>query len=163
MNDWLAYYESPIGRIELCGTGDAVTSVRFLDEEMGRTPAPDTAVLPPDHVSTACIQQLDEYFRGERKAFAIPLAFSGTPFQQGVWQAIADIPFGQTITYRSLAASIGNDRAIRAAGTATGKNRFALFIPCHRVIGSDESLHGYAWGLWRKEWLLEHEKKMAFD
>jgi len=163
MNEWLAYYKSPIGRMELCGTGEQVSSVRFLDDEMDRTFEHEASALPPAHVINTCIQQLDEYFRGERKTFTLPLALSGTPFQQGVWQAITDIPFGKTITYKSLAASIGNDRAIRAAGTATGKNRLALLIPCHRVIGSNDSLHGYAWGLWRKEWLLAHEKKLALD
>lgn len=157
MNEWIAHYQSPLGVMELRGRAGQVTSLRFIEEEAVSKDSYSTA---SDALITMCFQQLDEYFRGERREFTIPLALTGTPFQLGVWAAIRTIPPGETITYKALAASIGKKKAIRAAGSATGKNPFAILIPCHRVIGSDESLHGYAWGVWRKEWLLKHEQAM---
>jgi methylated-DNA-[protein]-cysteine S-methyltransferase len=105
-------------------------------------------------------RQLDEYFTGRRRVFDVPLAPRGsrsTPFQRAVWSAIAAVPLGATATYRSLAASCGNARGVRAAGAATGRNPISLLIPCHRIIGSDGSLTGYAGGLERKRALLAHE------
>ena len=110
------------------------------------------------HIRQA-IQQLDEYFRGERNYFTVPLHLEGTPFQRSVWIQLQAIPYGRTVSYSDLAAAIGNSRAVRAVGTANGKNRIALLIPCHRVIGKNQELAGYAWGTWRKEWLLEHEQQ----
>jgi methylated-DNA-[protein]-cysteine S-methyltransferase len=103
--------------------------------------------------------QLDEYFSGKRKTFNLPLAQPGTPFQQKVWELLYMIPFGKTISYHQLAMQYGDLKAIRAVASANGKNNLAIIIPCHRVIGSNRSLTGYAGGLWRKKWLLEHEAK----
>ncbi len=105
-----------------------------------------------------CIKQLDEYFKGERKSFTVRCILSGTPFQKKVMTALAEVPYGATITYAELAERIGNKKAVRAVGGANRKNRLPIIYPCHRVIGSDGSLTGYASGLWRKKWLLEHEK-----
>ena len=106
------------------------------------------------------IEQLDEYFQGKRKDFDLPVAQQGTPFQNNVWNHLVKIPFGKTISYLQLSKWIGDVKAIRAIASANGKNNVAIVVPCHRVIGSNASLVGYAGGLWRKKWLLEHETKV---
>jgi len=105
----------------------------------------------------ACIQQLVEYFAGKRKTFSFLIQQEGTVFPQRVWSELKSIPFGETISYLGLAKKRGNSKAIRACGTANGQNNIAIVIPCHRVIGSNGKLVGYAGGLWRKKWLLIHE------
>ena len=102
-------------------------------------------------------RQIEEYFAGRRKSFDVPLDLGGRPHQQKVWKGLLEIPFGQTLTYGDLARHVGTPRAARAVGHACGSNPVWLIVPCHRVIGSDGSLHGYGGGLWRKEKLLEHE------
>lgn len=101
--------------------------------------------------------QLNEYFSGSRKEFTIPYQFVGTSFQQKVWQSLSDIPYGQTRTYRQQAILLGDPKAIRAVASANGKNKLAIIVPCHRVIGSNQSLTGYAGGLARKQYLLNLE------
>jgi methylated-DNA-[protein]-cysteine S-methyltransferase len=108
-----------------------------------------------------CAEQLDEYFLGKRIEFNLPLQQHGTEFQLKVWNELLNIPFGETINYLTLAKRIGNLKSIRAVGTANGRNNISIVVPCHRVIGSDGSLTGYSGGLWRKQWLLEHENKYA--
>ena len=103
------------------------------------------------------IIQLQEYFEGKRKQFTIRLNPQGTNFQKKVWQKLLEIPFGTTISYQQLSNQLGDSKAIRAVANANSKNPLWIIIPCHRVIGSDGSLTGYAGGLWRKKWLLEHE------
>lgn len=103
-------------------------------------------------------QQLDEYFSTKRKKFTLPILLNGTPFQQKIWKKLQEIPYGVTTTYRDLAADAGDPMAVRAVAAANGANRLAILIPCHRVIGSDGKLTGYAGGLWRKDWLLNHER-----
>ena len=103
------------------------------------------------------VHQLQEYFQGQRQSFTLPLAPPGTPFQQRVWQALQHIPFGTTLTYRDLAQRLGMPQAARAVGHANGRNPVAIVIPCHRLIGSDGQLRGYAGGLDRKRRLLQHE------
>ena len=151
MDTYHAYYNSPIGRIEIRANEQGITSALFVEE-------PTLPEQENPHIRQA-IQQLDEYFRGERKTFTVPLHLEGTPFQRSVWTQLQAIPYGRTVSYSDLAAAIGNSRAVRAVGTANGKNRIALLIPCHRVIGKNQELAGYAWGTWRKEWLLEHEQQ----
>ena len=104
---------------------------------------------------------MDEYFNGKRKFFTLLLSQTGTAFQQNVWNELEKIHYGSTISYHTLSKKLGNAKAIRAVGTANGKNNIAIVIPCHRVIGSNGSLVGYAGELWRKKWLLEHEAKFA--
>ena len=108
---------------------------------------------------TKAKQQLDLYFKNELDVFDLPLSLRGTDFQKSVWQKLQDIPFGKTISYLTLSKQIGDVKAIRAVASTNGKNRFCIIIPCHRVIGTDGSLTGYAGDLWRKKWLLEHELK----
>lgn len=108
-----------------------------------------------------CIVQLDEYFAGNRKNFDLPIYQEGTAFQKSVWNALTNIPYGQTISYLELAKRINNIKAIRAVGTTNGSNNNAIIVPCHRVIGSNGNLTGYGGGLWRKKWLLDHEAKHA--
>lgn len=112
-------------------------------------------------VTALAVQQLDEYFKGERKVFELPLSQSGTAFQKKVWDLLFEIPFGKTLSYQQLSKQYGDVKAIRAVASANGKNNLAIVIPCHRVIGSNQSLTGYAGGLWRKKWLLDHEFKIA--
>jgi methylated-DNA-[protein]-cysteine S-methyltransferase len=104
------------------------------------------------------IRQLDEYFRGARKRFSLKLLPQGTPFQKLVWQQLKRIPYGKVVSYGDVARAIGRPHAYRAVGNANNKNPIGIIIPCHRVIGSDGKLVGYGSGIWRKEWLLKHEK-----
>lgn len=141
-------YQSPIGLIEVSGTEKAITSVGFSEHKRAGEPCP---------LIETCIMQLDEYFKGKRMEFNVPLSPEGTPFQNKVWRALMDIPFGHTVNYQEIASAIHQERACRAVGSANGRNPVFLLIPCHRVIGKDGSLTGYSGGLWRKEWLLKHE------
>jgi methylated-DNA-[protein]-cysteine S-methyltransferase len=104
-----------------------------------------------------CVKQLQEYFQGTRQEFELLLNPQGTAFQKQVWQQLATIPYGKTSTYLTVARAVSGEKAIRAVGGANGRNPLGILVPCHRVIGSDGSLTGYAGGLWRKEWLLQHE------
>jgi methylated-DNA-[protein]-cysteine S-methyltransferase len=106
------------------------------------------------------ISQLDEYFAGKRKEFNLPISQKGSPFQENVWNHLLKIPFGKTVSYLHLSKQVGDVKAIRAIASTNGKNNIAIVVPCHRVIGSDAKLVGYAGGLWRKKWLLEHEAKV---
>ncbi|MBK8951865.1 MAG: methylated-DNA--[protein]-cysteine S-methyltransferase [Chitinophagaceae bacterium] len=108
-----------------------------------------------------CVEQLIQYFNGELRHFDLPLNQPGTTFQQEVWNILTQIPFGKTISYLELARKTGDSKATRAVANANGKNHVAIIVPCHRVIGSNKELTGYAGGLWRKKWLLEHEAKIA--
>ncbi len=107
-----------------------------------------------------CLRELDEYFRGERTSFSVPLDLRGGKFHRQVWKYLMDIPCGETRSYGRIAADLDNPNAQRAVGQANNKNRIAVIIPCHRVIGSDGDMTGYAYGVWRKEWLLSHERGM---
>lgn len=145
------YYLSPVGALQITGTGDAISALRFVEGNPGRGPASVPAALQ------ICLDQLDEYFKGQRQEFSIPLHLAGTEFQRRVWNHLLTIPFGVTRSYMSVAEALGNRDAVRAVGLANGQNPIAIIVPCHRVIGSDGSLTGYGGGLWRKEWLLGHE------
>ncbi|GAA0325569.1 methylated-DNA--[protein]-cysteine S-methyltransferase [Bacillus carboniphilus] len=147
-------YESPIGLIEITGTHEAITSILFSEESKKVNVLHDET----PHVLRECYNQLDQYFKGERDTFTFPYHFSGTDFQKTVWEALTKISYAETGSYKDIAVSIGNEKAIRAVGSANGKNKLSIVIPCHRVIGSSGKLTGYAGGLWRKEWLLRHEK-----
>ncbi|QDU73541.1 Bifunctional transcriptional activator/DNA repair enzyme Ada [Bremerella volcania] len=117
-------------------------------------------ILPGTHpVLSEAAQQIDQYFRGERSEFTLPLRLDGTSFQETVWQKLLEIPYGQTRSYGELAKQLGKPNASRAVGRTNGDNRLAIVVPCHRVVRSDGHLCGYAGGLWRKKWLLEHERK----
>ncbi|MCW3464452.1 methylated-DNA--[protein]-cysteine S-methyltransferase [Chitinophaga nivalis] len=147
--------DTPVGPLQISGTATCIGEVTFTED-------PPVDVAPPPALLLDCAQQLLEYFKGDRKVFDIPIAQPGTAFQQTVWQQLQTIPYGQTISYQQLAHRIHNPRSIRAVGTTNGKNRLAIIIPCHRVIGSDGTLIGYGGGLWRKRWLLAHERTDLF-
>lgn len=148
----IAYYHSPIGYIELVEEDGYLTVASFMDEQKNKP----TAATP---LIQKALQQLDAFFAGKLKQFDLPLRPEGTGFQQSVWDHLVQIPYAETITYLHMAKRLGNVKAIRAAASANGKNPLAIFIPCHRVVGADGKLTGYAGGLYRKQWLLEHEAK----
>ncbi|OGD18830.1 MAG: cysteine methyltransferase [Candidatus Aminicenantes bacterium RBG_13_59_9] len=147
-----AYYRSPIGTIEILANEEGVTALNFVSGE--------PAAFPRQHpILRAAVVEVDEYFRGKRSEFSVPLILRGTDFQIDIWRRLVRIPYGQTATYSDLARAVGRPRAMRAVGQANHRNPISIVIPCHRVVGSDGRLVGYGGGLWRKGWLLEHEKK----
>ncbi|MCT4784510.1 MULTISPECIES: methylated-DNA--[protein]-cysteine S-methyltransferase [Exiguobacterium] len=148
-------YVSPIGMMELVATQTAVQSILFVEREEVLFEANDHT---PD-VLTWCYREIDDYFKGKRRAFTFPVTVEGTMFQRDVWHTLTTIPYAETTSYRELAVKLGRDRAVRAVGSANGRNRLSIVVPCHRVIGSNGTLTGYAGGLWRKEWLLRHEQE----
>jgi len=151
MNKNVAYIETPIGVCEIKGSDVGISRVSILDAEVVIS---DTI---PESLQN-CVTQLDEYFKGKRKVFELQLDFNGTDFQKTVWESLGHIPYGKTTTYLKQARLLGDEKAIRAVASANGKNPFWVVLPCHRVVGSDGSLTGYAGGIWRKKWLLEHEQ-----
>ena len=152
---YLAHYASPIGTLEINATQQAIVSVLFTED----------AVLAINENLPACLQhcllQLEEYFTGNRQIFDLPVASSGTAFQEQVWRQLHQINYGRTLSYYDLSLQLGNIGAIRAVGSANGKNQLLLLRPCHRVIGANGQLVGYAGGLWRKKWLLDHERSVV--
>lgn len=148
-----AYYKSPLGLVEICGTSTALLTVAFV----GR---PDETFRTGPYVEMAATQ-IQEYFAGTRQKFDLELELNGTPFQLQVWSALLEVPYGCTATYKEIATTVGNPQAGRAVGGANRRNPVVLIIPCHRIIGSDGSMTGYGGknGIWRKEWLLNHEKE----
>lgn len=151
------YYTSPVGILEITATDIVLTSVMFRDAEKRPSPKLDETEINP--IIEQCINELDEYFAGTRKTFDIAFSLQGTEFQNTVWTALNDIPYGKTITYAQQANNLKNPKAIRAIGTTNGLNKINIILPCHRIIGSNGKLTGYGGDLWVKAWLLEHEKK----
>ena len=143
------YMDSPVGLLEIQSTELGVRTVNFVDKPFSH--------VEESAYNALTMKQLEEYFAGTRTVFELPFDLEGTPFQQRVWQELLKIPFGKTRSYMDIARALGDVKAIRAVGTANGSNRIAIIIPCHRVIGSDGSLTGYAGGLFRKKWLLDFE------
>jgi methylated-DNA-[protein]-cysteine S-methyltransferase len=146
---------SPFGPVCLVGTEQGLIRVDFQGGDRPVQPAP--AWQEDRGVLDSATHQLQEYFQGQRQIFTLPLAPPGTPFQQRVWQELQRIPFGATLTYRELAQCLGMPQAARAVGHANGRNPLAIVIPCHRLIGSDGHLRGYAGGITLKQRLLQHE------
>ena len=149
-----ACYRSPIGVIEVAGTERGILSLDFEDSAKAHA-----GLAAP--ILAECLKQIDEYFRGRRKVFSLVLDLRGTDFQKAVWQELLKVPFGTTTTYGAIARARKNGQAMRAVGGANHRNPVSIIVPCHRVIGADGSLTGYGGGLWRKEWLLAHERKHA--
>lgn len=145
---------SPVGELTFTGTAEGLTGLWF---DTDRHQHDRTGWVPDDKTFVAARQQLEEYFAGTRQTFSLKLAAQGTLFQQQVWAALCTIPFGETRSYGEQARSIHNEKAVRAVGLANGKNPIGIIVPCHRVIGANGSLTGYAGGLDRKRWLLAHE------
>jgi methylated-DNA-[protein]-cysteine S-methyltransferase len=155
---YTTYYHSPVGLLKIAGTNDYITEVSFHDTTQKNDGS--KRELPPMLIN--CIEQLIQYFNGQRRIFELPLNQPGTAFQQETWNQLMTIPFGKTISYIQLAIKTGDPKATRAVASANGKNNIAIIVPCHRVIGANRELVGYGGGLWRKKWLLEHEMKVAY-
>ena len=151
------YYHSPVGLLKISGTNDYISEVTFHDTS--QKAEGNKKHIPPMLIN--CVEQLIQYFNGQRRIFELPLNQTGTAFQQDVWSILTQIPFGKTISYLDLARKTGDTKATRAVANANGRNNIAIIVPCHRVIGSTGELTGYAGGLWRKKWLLELEAKVA--
>lgn len=145
----ISFIESPLGITKIVGDENGISEISVLSEGAVTTEIP--AQLQE------CVSQLREYFDGQRNHFDFKLNPQGTDFQQRVWQELLNIPFGKTMSYLDLSKKLGDVKAIRAVASANGRNPLWIVVPCHRVIGTDGSLTGYAGGLWRKKWLLEHE------
>ncbi len=146
---YIDYMETPIGAIEIQASNNGITKLIF--------PKSTNSTVYKNELTNHCKQQLKEYFDGKRSVFDLPLDQRGTDFQKAVWAALLKIPFGQVVTYRDIANTINNPKAVRAVGAANGKNPISIIVPCHRVIGSNGTLTGYAGGVDCKAWLLTHE------
>jgi methylated-DNA-[protein]-cysteine S-methyltransferase len=156
------YYDtlsSPVGELTLVADESALVAVLWEVDRPGRVPLPKLARAPAHPILREAKKQLREFFAGKRRTFDLPLRFEGTAFQNEVWRALRDIPYGETISYATLAARIGRARAHRAVGTANGRNPLSIVIPCHRVVASSGHLAGFAGGLPAKELLLELEAR----
>ena len=151
----LVYYESPIGYVEIHATDDCVTKIRIQDHITEPENNPHLQILIDAKL------QIKEYFQGTRKNFDFKYENKGTPFRQAVWRELEKVVYGTTATYKSIGLAMGNPKAVRAIGGANHHNNIWLVVPCHRIIGSNGKLVGYGGGLWRKEWLLAHEKQMC--
>jgi methylated-DNA-[protein]-cysteine S-methyltransferase len=144
------YYKTPIGTAKIVGDFNGIQSVSVLDDDI------ETSKEIPICLQD-CVLQLEEYFKGKRDSFNLTVNPKGTKFQIKVWKELLNIPFSKTKSYLEQSKALGDVKAIRAVASANGKNPIWIIIPCHRVIGSDGSLTGYAGGIWRKKWLLAHE------
>lgn len=148
----VAYLQTPLGIAYVEGDGEGIQAVSIQEGEL----PPSSTPIPED--LAPAIDQLSDYFNGHRTVFDLPLNPQGTDFQKRVWKELQKVPFGRTVSYLELSRRLGDEKAIRAVAAANGKNPIWLIIPCHRIIGTDGSLTGYAGGLWRKKWLIEFEK-----
>ena len=148
-------FHSPVGYIRIDGDHSGITAINFMDEDAGQSE------LIPECLLT-CQAQLEEYFAGTRKTFDLPLRAEGTDFQMQVWNVLRGIPFGVQRSYKDVAFALKNEKAIRAVGAANGQNRHSIVVPCHRVVGNSGDLTGYAGGVHRKKWLLDHEQSVEY-
>lgn len=147
-------YNSPIGNLLIEATNEAVVAISFLDD--------DPQIMEVEnHLTKRCKDQLEEYFKGTRKTFDLPIVYEGTRFQTEVWEALRSIPYGETACYQEIAIKLNNEKAVRAVGGANNRNRLPIIIPCHRIIGKSGKLVGYAGGLDKKQWLLNHERDLG--
>ena len=157
MNYYSILKTSKLGDLLLLADESHLTGIYFTDRQHAPPIGKDLKMNPEHPVLQQAATEIQEYLKGARKTFLVPLRFEGTHFQQSIWVQIVKIPFGQTITYTELAKRAGTPTALRAAGTATGRNPLGIIIPCHRVVGKNGGLGGYAGGLDRKKRLLEVE------
>lgn len=148
---FISHISSPLGTVRIVANDNAVCEIAFVDTEVS---------IENDHTNALTLQAAEElqaYFEGKKHTFTIPVAQKGTDFQQNVWKQLTFIPYGTTTSYGEIMKKLPGNSSARAVGTANGSNQIAIVIPCHRVIGANGALTGYAGGLWRKEWLLKHE------
>ncbi len=148
-----ATIETPLGTAIIYGDENGISSISIVDETQRPSP------IPP--VLANAVTEIDEYFKGNRTDFTFKTNAKGTDFQKKVWTQLQSIPSGKTISYLELSKQLGDEKAVRAVAAANSKNPLWIVVPCHRVIGKDGSLTGYAGGLWRKKWLLEHENSLV--
>ena len=155
--------DSPVGPITVCGhdtpQGFAITRLGFGDDKHG--PRDRSGWVHDDARFVEVTEQLRQFFAGDRQDFDLVLDPAGTPFQQQVWRALRGIPYGETRSYADIARALGSPTATRAVGAANGRNPIGIVVPCHRVIGADGSLTGYAGGVHNKRWLLDHERRVT--
>lgn len=150
---YYGYYKSPIGNLRIVVDESSLVALDFNENEKKQS--------DEHRYINEVKKQLDEYFKGTRELFDLNIKINGTDFQNKVWNELTKIPYGETISYKELATRIGNDKACRAVGNANNKNKISIVIPCHRVVGSNKKLVGYAGGLEKKEWLINHENKVT--
>lgn len=159
---YFSYCSSPLGDMQMIEENNSLTHLNLSVNQILPADFPKGSITQKDTpLISSAKRQLDEYFQGKRKSFDLPLAPSGTQFQQKVWNALCTIPYGETRSYKEIAAQIQNPKGCRAVGMANNRNPIMIIIPCHRVIGSNGSLVGYAGGLDIKQWLLAHEKRFS--
>ena len=159
---YFSYCSSPLGDMQMIEENNSLTHLNLSVNQILPADFPKGSITQKDTpLISSAKRQLDEYFQGKRKSFDLPLAPSGTQFQQKVWNALCTIPYGETRSYKEIAAQIQNPTGCRAVGMANNRNPIMIIIPCHRVIGSNGSLVGYAGGLDIKQWLLAHEKRFS--
>jgi methylated-DNA-[protein]-cysteine S-methyltransferase len=151
-------YSSPIGRIKIVANANCIQALTFIEDT--DTLSNSEGIESPA-VIHQCIDELIDYFNGSRTQFTVPIHQSGTDFQQKVWKELFEVPYAKTMSYAALAKKLGDPKVIRAAASANGKNKIAIIVPCHRIIGLDSNLTGYAWGLAKKKWLLQHEFRIG--
>ncbi|WP_340114330.1 methylated-DNA--[protein]-cysteine S-methyltransferase [Maribellus mangrovi] len=151
-NTFFTYLSSPVGWLKLTGNSNSLLSVSFEEME-----GDGSSELPP--ILKKSRRQLEEYFEGIRKEFDLKLSPEGTDFQQKIWKLVTNVSYGKTATYHDISVQSGSEKSTRAVGLANGKNPIPIIIPCHRIIGSNGKLTGYAGGLERKRWLLLHEQQ----
>ena len=156
-----AFYRSPLGLLKISATDTYIREISFIDNLEGPGGEEETKG-PIPFILIQCIEQLIQYFQGQRRQFELPVHQEGTDFQRRVWNELSGIPFGKTISYLEQSRRLGDTNAIRAVAAANGRNNIAIVVPCHRVIGSKRDLVGYGGGLWRKKWLLEHETRVLY-
>ncbi|KYQ84321.1 glycosyltransferase [Acinetobacter sp. NRRL B-65365] len=152
------YMDSPVGALKLVAHDQALVAVMWDNEDHKRVRLAELIEDRQHPMLHKVKQQLEEYFAGQRQQFDLPLDFQGTAFQQQVWQALLNIPYGETRSYKEIAVQLGNEKAVRAVGAANGKNPISIIAPCHRVIGSSGALVGFAGGLDKKQILLSLEQ-----
>ena len=160
MTRLFADLSSPVGRVRVIARDGAICRIDF-ETHAGFDESPRGDERPDDPLLAGALRQLREYFAGERTEFDLPLRPAGAPFQLRVWEALLTIPYGETASYGEIAREIGHPTAVRAVGAANGRNPIGIVVPCHRVIGSDGKLTGYAGGMTAKQWLLDHEARVT--
>ncbi|GAB3643243.1 methylated-DNA--[protein]-cysteine S-methyltransferase [Spirosoma arcticum] len=151
------FFDSPLGIVRITGDESGVSVISCTDVPPCESSLSTRLDNKPAEPVRQAVEQLTDYFAGTRQTFDFPLSPVGTAFQQTVWRALLTVPFGTTLSYLTLSRQLGDEKAIRAVAAANGRNPLWIVVPCHRIIGTNGSLTGYAGGLWRKQWLLEHE------
>lgn len=161
-NLYYQYFKTPLGFMKSIGDSKYLISLEFASDELSLSDK-DGMINSENAILKQTKEELKAYFQGNLYNFTVPYSFHGTDFQKKVWSALADIPYGETISYEELATRIGNPKACRAVGQTNNKNPIAIIVPCHRVVGKNGKLVGYGGGIDKKEWLLSLEKNPRSD